>query len=210
MSDQPKDTRLWCLHHIGADDVYPAPDFATAQKWADWANTHFAEHADISRFVVAVWPHAAERHVAGLENSVRQWTVPTEATVKQSLTLASGARVDFLDMRRPIKGIECRSNEEVFAIMADRIRLAEAGHYRLPPINQPLPADVIALVTAGRATSEIMQRSDVSSDDRADVDAFDKALGAFASRVCWDDEGGALPDAHGDNCTCDLTGKGAP
>ncbi|ATP19754.1 hypothetical protein BV87_16035 [Sphingobium yanoikuyae] len=47
--------------------------------------------------------------------------------------------VDFLDMRRPIKGIECRSNEEVFAIMADRIRLAEAGHYRLPAIREVKP-----------------------------------------------------------------------
>lgn len=46
---------------------------------------------------------------------------------------AAERRVDFLDMRRPIKGIERRSNEEVFAIMADRIRLAEAGHYRFPP-----------------------------------------------------------------------------
>lgn len=44
--------------------------------------------------------------------------------------------IDFLDMRRPIKGIEYRSAEEVFAIMADRIRLAEAGHYRLPPAPQ--------------------------------------------------------------------------
>jgi hypothetical protein len=44
--------------------------------------------------------------------------------------------IDFLDMRRPIKGIEYRSAEEVFAIMADRIRLAEAGHYRLPPAQQ--------------------------------------------------------------------------
>ncbi|WIW89324.1 hypothetical protein K3M67_04940 [Sphingobium sp. V4] len=47
--------------------------------------------------------------------------------------------VDYLDMRRPIKGIECRSNEEVFAIMADRIRLAEAGHYRLPAIREVKP-----------------------------------------------------------------------
>ncbi|RSU58052.1 hypothetical protein [Sphingobium yanoikuyae] len=47
--------------------------------------------------------------------------------------------IDFLDMRRPIKGIERRSNEEVFAIMADRIRLAEAGHYRLPSIREVKP-----------------------------------------------------------------------
>lgn len=76
--------------------------------------------------------------------------------------------------------------------------------------SHPLPADVIALVIAGRRISEVMQSGDVSPDDRADVDAFDKALEAFASRVCWDDEGGTLPDAHGDNCTCDLTGEGTP
>ncbi|OAH41290.1 hypothetical protein AX777_11430 [Sphingobium yanoikuyae] len=47
--------------------------------------------------------------------------------------------IDFLDMRRPINGIERRSKEEVFAIMADRIRLAEAGHYRLPAIREVRP-----------------------------------------------------------------------
>lgn len=76
--------------------------------------------------------------------------------------------------------------------------------------RQPLPADVVALVIAGRAVSELTQSSDLSSDDRADVDAFDRALEAFASRVCWDDEGGTLPEAHGDNCTCDLTDEGTP
>jgi len=47
--------------------------------------------------------------------------------------------IDFLDMRRPINGLERRSKEEVFAIMADRIRLAEAGHYRLPSIREVKP-----------------------------------------------------------------------
>jgi hypothetical protein len=70
------DSRLWCLHHIGADDVHPAPDFATAQKWANWANECFAEHADISRFVVAVWPWSAEAHAGWLERSIAEWTSP--------------------------------------------------------------------------------------------------------------------------------------
>jgi hypothetical protein len=71
-----KDTRLWCLHHIGADEIHPAPDFATAQKWADWANKRFAEHADISRFVVAVWPGNDLGHASGLERSIADWTLP--------------------------------------------------------------------------------------------------------------------------------------
>lgn len=104
MTDQPKDTRLWCLHHIGADEVYPAPDFATAQKWADWANKRFSEHADISRFVVAVWPHNADRHAAWLIKALDERTLPEDpaatcngglqvgATVKQSLTAGGIAR----------------------------------------------------------------------------------------------------------------------
>lgn len=71
-----KDTRLWCLHHIGADDIHAAPDFETAQAWANWANGQFAEHADISRFVVAVWPWTADDHAENLPRSIAEWTVP--------------------------------------------------------------------------------------------------------------------------------------
>lgn len=77
VNDPVVDPRLWCLHHIGPDDVHPAPDFATAQKWADWANRRFAEHSDLSRFVVAIWPWSAERHADGLAKSVEEWTLPT-------------------------------------------------------------------------------------------------------------------------------------
>lgn len=76
-----KDTRLWCLHHIGADEMHPAPDFKTAQGWANWANRTFAEHADISRFVVAVWPWDAEAHASGVDKAVAEWTVPNSAKV---------------------------------------------------------------------------------------------------------------------------------
>lgn len=73
------DTRLWCLHHIGADEMHPAPDFATAQKWADWANTRFAAHADISRFVVATWPWSGAKHGLWLQKAIDEWTVPRAA-----------------------------------------------------------------------------------------------------------------------------------
>lgn len=77
---EAQDTRLWCLHHIGPDEVHPAPDFATAQKWADWANAKFAEYADISRFVVAVWPWAADRHALWLQKAIDEWTAPDSPT----------------------------------------------------------------------------------------------------------------------------------
>jgi hypothetical protein len=69
-------TRLWCIHHIGPDDMMAAPDFETAWKWAEWGNKTFAEHADISRFVVAVWPWDAGRHAADLPRSIAEWTLP--------------------------------------------------------------------------------------------------------------------------------------
>jgi len=70
------DVRLWCLHAIGPDDVHPAPDFSTAQKWADWGNQRFGEEADILRFVVAVWPWSVESHADGLQRSIANWTLP--------------------------------------------------------------------------------------------------------------------------------------
>lgn len=74
--------------------------------------------------------------------------------------------------------------------------------------SQPLPADVVALVIAGRKAMEIVENGFFDPTiDREAYDEFEKALEAFASRVCWDDEGGTLPEAHGKNCTCDLKGK---
>lgn len=70
------DSRHWCLHHIGPDELHPAPDFATAQTWANWANGRFAEHADISRFVVAIWPWDAASHAEALPASIAGWTLP--------------------------------------------------------------------------------------------------------------------------------------
>src|SRR5262249_34482991 len=69
--------RLWCMHHIGTDEVHPAPDFETAQQWANWANLQFAEYQDISRFVVAVWPWDAESHAHALPEAIDQWEMPT-------------------------------------------------------------------------------------------------------------------------------------
>lgn len=70
------DPRLWCLHHIGADEVHPAPDFETAWKWATWANERFADAADICRFTVSVWPWSADQHAADLAASIADWTLP--------------------------------------------------------------------------------------------------------------------------------------
>lgn len=78
------DQRLWCLHHIGPDDVHPAPDFATAQEWANHANEFSQQYAGISRFVVAVWPWTAKLHADGLEASIADWSpVPAPMTPEE-------------------------------------------------------------------------------------------------------------------------------
>lgn len=59
-----------------------------------------------------------------------------------------------------------------------------------------VPADVARLVVAARLAIE----ADELTDDK---ELFD-ALEAFSSRVCYDDEGGSLPEVHAEPCTCGL------
>lgn len=85
------DPRLWCLHAIGPDDVYPAPDFDTAQKWADWGNKRFAGDGNILRFVVAVWPWSADSHADGLTKSKADWALPTPEQPEQDRAVVEEA-----------------------------------------------------------------------------------------------------------------------
>lgn len=65
--------------------------------------------------------------------------------------------------------------------------------------GEGLPADVVLLVVAGREAWEFLQEHQPHDQVTA---ALFKALERFASRVCYDDEGGDLPEAHADPCTC--------
>ncbi|WIA54354.1 hypothetical protein N6H05_14905 [Sphingobium sp. WTD-1] len=105
------DTRLWCLHHIGPDEVHPAPDFDTAWKWAEWGNKTFAQHADISRFVVAVWPHAPEAHAADLPKSVAEWTLPaTSPTDSLTADAAAVREADFIAADPVMSADDCNED----------------------------------------------------------------------------------------------------
>lgn len=79
------DTRLWCLHVLGMDDVYPAPDRATAQLWATqhtvfWHFRHQQPHQfdPVISWVVAEWPHDPVSHAAGLDQSIADNTFPVD------------------------------------------------------------------------------------------------------------------------------------
>jgi hypothetical protein len=83
----------------------------------------------------------------------------------------------------------------------DYVRIAEqALSAPAASAREALPGDVIALVLAGRAIMDGGYVSNVIEEERADANALDKALEAFANRVCYDDEGG-IAATHADPCT---------
>lgn len=68
------------------------------------------------------------------------------------------------------------------------------------PLREAMPDDVVRLVVAARSAWEAMDDRMTGAED--EQQELDKALEAFASRVCYDDEGGSLPEAHANPCTC--------
>ena len=73
---------LWCLHVRGPDDVYPAPDYETALRWADYCFERLDrpailkndENMPLLRAFPAPWPWSDESHAEGLEQSIADWT----------------------------------------------------------------------------------------------------------------------------------------
>ncbi len=98
---------LWCLHVLGPDEVHPAPDRATAQLWAAqftvwWQRTNpKPDRFDpIMSWIVAEWPHDAERHAAGLERSIASNTFPVDPLSSHAADKAAlEARVAELPQR---------------------------------------------------------------------------------------------------------------
>lgn len=110
------------------------------------------------------------------------------AAVREAAAIA--ARDAMVAMEWPPQDGD-RQIDEVMAAIRD-----------MPLPAQAVPADVAALVVVAREAWEFLTFH-YPHDNL--TDALDKALEPFASRVCWDDEGGSLPDAHAVPCSC---GKG--
>lgn len=138
------------------------------------------------------------------------WHEPTKSPSQPvEEPTAKGDRVAGLMRER----FEAHKHEKWDGFTADNlmIRLLNIAlrEYRLVEPSQPVvaeapPADVVALVIAAR---QIMDRGYVSTsieEERDDAEALDRALERFSSRVCYDDEGGSLADAHASPCTCGL------
>lgn len=128
--------------------------------------------------------------------------VEPAAVVKDGLTTDDQAQMD--DIRRSIirqLGDDPHADRVILHSTDWDIVLAALSTQAACPTGagEGLPADVIALVVAGREAWEAMLSSDADPEACA---ALDKALERFASRVCYDDEGGDLPEAHANPCTC--------
>lgn len=86
------DKILWCCHVRGPDDLYAAPDYETALKWADMLNaTNWrAENPAVRikdptsfedcliKAVPALWPYSSESHAEDLPKSIAGFAVPTD------------------------------------------------------------------------------------------------------------------------------------
>jgi hypothetical protein len=65
--------QLWCVHVEGPNHAVPAPDQATAAKWAGYINEaarqYFARSGSPQRLAIrakpALWPHSAADHALG-------------------------------------------------------------------------------------------------------------------------------------------------
>jgi histone H3/H4 len=88
----------------------------------------------------------------------------------------------------------------------DYIRIAEKALSAPVASAREALGDVIALVVAGREAWETLQDEHPTYNVTI---ALDKALEPFASRVCYDDEGG-IAATHADPCTCGMVALAQP
>ena len=79
------------MHVIGPDDIYPAPDHATAVQWCAYLNSEIAPKVPsvLCVAVPAIWTGTAEEHADGLAEAIKGWAVPTAPAPS---SLAGGAR----------------------------------------------------------------------------------------------------------------------
>lgn len=111
----PVDNRLWCMHVSGMDEVHPAPDRATAQRWAaQFTVAHYRRNPSahpfdpVMNFTVQEWPHAADRHAEGLAASIaaNTWLVDPltvdEQLVRNAVRQIDRAPTTDRQRRRPL------------------------------------------------------------------------------------------------------------
>lgn len=101
---------LWCVHVAGPDEMIPAPDRATAARWAAqytvwWYRLNpFPEENDPAMSWAAVrWPYDAMSHADRLAQSVSENTFPQDP-LEMNWSLLEQAHDAIVDMLRDDDG----------------------------------------------------------------------------------------------------------
>jgi hypothetical protein len=113
---------LWCCHARGPDDVYAAPDYATALAWADTLNALNWDSKDprypkprgfknpslyedcLIKAVPAPWPHSPESHAEDLPKSIEGFADPSpiSSTPRATTEIDDGSYTDDPRLAVPI------------------------------------------------------------------------------------------------------------
>ena len=94
MTQAPTPGPLWMMHVIGPDDIYPAPDHATAVEWCAALNASTPKNDVLCVAVPAIWIGTPEAHAEGLSEAVEGWTSPRQRPAPTAAVEASGSERD--------------------------------------------------------------------------------------------------------------------
>lgn len=80
MTDTVNAPLLWSMHILGPDDMYPAPDLATAFKWCEYVNSELAPRTPdvLCAAIPALWDGTPEQHAKSLPEAMKGWAVPAQ------------------------------------------------------------------------------------------------------------------------------------
>jgi len=123
----PIDTRIWCVHAIGPDELHPAPDFETAMDWAIAANRRHADAAEILRFVVAPWPYGTESHAEALPRTIADWSPPAAASAPEFLFTTTVGGLVWRDVDDD-RAVALHLGEDETGAIRWAMRLMNKGH----------------------------------------------------------------------------------
>lgn len=96
---------LWAMHIIGPDEIWAAPDHATAVKWCAYVNDELAPR-DKSVLTVAVpvlWHHDRLSHAAALPQSIEDWSLPTDRRAEAEAPPSAGPDAGLVERLRAVE-----------------------------------------------------------------------------------------------------------
>lgn len=120
---------LWMMHVIGPDDIYPAPDHATAVEWCAALNASVPKNDVLCVAVPAIWIGTPEAHAEGLSEAVEGWTSPRQRLASTAPVEASGSERETEEFFAPFEAFRPQpSGETRSTLTRDQIINALNNH----------------------------------------------------------------------------------